>query len=119
VHLMCQRRPLSELCTLALHRRRCTFESKVANCEEADLASLGWICFAEQRCTDAGLVLDAPTRVPAAAGSGLIDLNLHCVVDIADGSHQPCMLGVARKLTLRASGGSATPRSDAQTQRSC
>ena len=30
VHLLFQRRPLSELCTLALHRRRCTLESKVA-----------------------------------------------------------------------------------------
>ena len=28
-------------------------------CEEADLASLGWICVAEQRCTDAAPVLDA------------------------------------------------------------
>ena len=27
-------------------------------CEEADLASLGWICVTEQRCTDAALVLD-------------------------------------------------------------
>ena len=51
-------------------------------CEEADLASLGWICDAEQRCTDAALVLDESTRVAAAAGSGLIDLNLHCVVDL-------------------------------------
>jgi hypothetical protein len=60
-------------------------------CEEADLASLGWICFAEQRCTYAALVLDASTRVPGAAGSSHIDLNLHCVVDLADGSHQLCM----------------------------
>ena len=68
VHLLCQRRPLSELCTLALHRRRCTFESKVANsqawsCEDVDLASLGWICFAEQLHTDAALVLDASIPV--------------------------------------------------------
>ena len=55
-------------------------------CEEADLASLGWICVAEQRYTDAALVLDASTRVAAAAGSGLIDLHLHGVVDHADGS---------------------------------
>jgi hypothetical protein len=60
------------------------------SCEEADLASLGWICVAEQRCTDAALMLDASTRVAAAAGSGLIDVHLHCVVDLADGSHQPC-----------------------------
>ena len=49
-------------------------------CEEADLASLGWICDAEKRCTDAALVLDAFTRVAAAAGSSLIDLHLNCVV---------------------------------------
>ena len=55
------------------------------SCEEADLASLGWICVAEQLYTDAALVLDASTRVAAAAGSGLIDLHLHCVVDHADG----------------------------------
>jgi hypothetical protein len=55
-------------------------------CEEADLASLGWICFAEQRCSDAALVLDASTRVAAAAGSGLIDLLFAFVVDDADGS---------------------------------
>ena len=44
-------------------------------CEEADLASLGWICDAQQRCTDAALMLDASTRVAAAARSGLIDLR--------------------------------------------
>ena len=101
VYLLCQRRPLSELCTLALHRR-CTFESKVANshawsCEEADLASLGWICVAEQLCTDAALVLDASTRVAAAAGSCLIDVHLHCIVDFADGmwhASTVLMLGV-------------------------
>ena len=73
-------------------------------CEEADLASLGWICVAEQLYTDAALVLDASTRVAAAAGSGLIDLHLHCVVDHADGSQAAStvlMLGLARKLTLR------------------
>ena len=69
----------------------------VANsCEEADLASLGWICVAEQLYTDAALVLDASTRVAAAAGSGLIDLHLHCVVDLADGSHPPCTCSVLR-----------------------
>jgi hypothetical protein len=55
-------------------------------CEEADLASLGWICVAEQRCTDAAPVLDASTRVAAAARSGLIDLHFAFVVDHADGS---------------------------------
>ena len=54
-------------------------------CEEADLASLGWIKYAEKRCTDAALVLDASTRVAAAARSCLIDLHLHCVVDLAEG----------------------------------
>jgi hypothetical protein len=63
-------------------------------CKEADLASLGWICVADQLCTDAALVLDASTRVAATAGSGLIDLHLHCVVDLADGSHQPCSCSV-------------------------
>ena len=50
------------------------------------LASLGWICDAEQRCTDAALVLDASTRVAAAARSGLIDLHFAFVDDHADGS---------------------------------
>ena len=54
-------------------------------CEEADLASLGWIKYAEKRCTDAALVLDASTRVAAAARSGLIDVHFHCVVDLAEG----------------------------------
>ena len=39
---------------------------------------------AEQRCTDASLVLDASTRVAAAARSGLIDLRFAFVVDHAD-----------------------------------
>ena len=38
----------------------------------------------------------ASTRVAAAARSGLIDLHLHCVVDLADGWHQPCMCLVLR-----------------------
>ena len=79
------------------------------SCEEADLASLGW---------NAALVLDASTRVAAAAGSGLIDLHLHCVVDLADGrASTVLMFGVARKLTLRASGGSVSLSSYTQTQR--
>jgi hypothetical protein len=53
---------------------------------EGDLASLGWICVAEQLYTDAALVLDASTRVAAAAGSGLIDLHFAFVDDHADGS---------------------------------
>ena len=75
---------------------------------------------AEQRCTDAALVLDASTRLAAAARSGLIDLHVAFVVDHADGSHQRAAhVGHARKLTLRASGGSNTPSSYTQTQRSC
>jgi len=74
---------------------------------------------AEQLYTDAALVLDASTRVPAAARSGLIDLHFAFVVDHADGSHQRAHVGHARKLTLRASGGSNTPSSYTQTQRSC
>ena len=54
------------------------------SCEEAVLASLTWICDAEQLFTDAALVLDASTRVAAVARSGQIDLHLHCVVDHAD-----------------------------------
>ena len=54
------------------------------SCEEAVLASLTWICDAEQLFTDAALVLDAFTRVAAVARSGQIDLHLHCVVDHAD-----------------------------------
>ena len=91
VHLHC----VVDLAEGCIHRAH----AHARCCKEADLASLGWICVAEQLCTDAALVLDVSTRVAAAAGSGLIDLHLHCVVDIADGSHQPCMLGVARKLT--------------------
>jgi hypothetical protein len=34
------------------------------------------ICDAERLCTDAALALDAPTRVAAAAGSGVLDVRL-------------------------------------------
>ena len=44
-------------------------------CDEAVLASLTWICDAEQLYTDAALVLDTSTRIAAAARSGLIDLR--------------------------------------------
>ena len=68
---------------------------------------------AEQRCTDAALVLDASTRVGAAAISGLFDLHLAFVVDHADemGRINVLTLGLAKKLTLRASGGSNTSSS--------
>ena len=70
--------------------------------------------------SDASLALDPSTRVAAAARSGLINLHFAFVVDHADlGRINVFMLGVARKLTLRASGGSNTPSSYTQTQRSC
>jgi hypothetical protein len=59
----------------------------------ADLASLTWICDAEQLYIDTALVLDASTRVAAAATSGLIDLRFAFVVDHADGSHQRAHVG--------------------------
>ena len=50
-------------------------------------------------------MLDASTRVAAAAGSCLIDVHLHCVVDGLHLSPQKVattilMLGLARKSTL-------------------
>ena len=73
-------------------------------CEEAVLASLTWICDAEQLYTYAALVLDASTHVAAAARSCLIDVHLHCVDDSAlESKTATTMLGQARKLTLRAS----------------
>ena len=74
------------------------------SCEEVDLASLTWISYAEQLYTDAAFMLDASTRVAAAAGSCLIDVHLHCVVDGALESkvwrQTMLMLGLARKSTL-------------------
>ena len=50
----------------------------------SDLASLAWICHAEQLYIDAALVLDASTRVAAASRSCLIDvLHFTFVVDAA------------------------------------
>ena len=73
-----------------------------------------------QRCTDAAFMLDASTRVEAAARSGLIVHHVAFVVDHADGTHlNELMLSLAWKLTLQASGGSDTPSSSTQTQRSC
>ena len=88
-------------------------------CEEADLASLGWICVTEQRYTDAALVLDASTRVAAAARSGLLDLHCAFVVDPANGSLQRAHVGSCEEADLASLGGSNTLSSDAQTQRSC
>ena len=48
-------------------------------CESADLAYFTSASDVQQLYIDAALVLDASTRVTAAAGSGLIDLHLHCV----------------------------------------
>ena len=93
------------------------------SCEEAVLASLTWICDAEQLYTDATLVL---YRRIYTCSSGRRKLPHRSALALR---RRPCrwvsgrlnvlMFGVARKLTLRASGGSNTPRSDAQTQRSC
>ena len=51
--------------------------------KEADLASLTRICHVELLYIDAALMLDASTRVAAAARSCLIDLHMHCVDDNA------------------------------------
>jgi hypothetical protein len=81
------------------------------------------ICDAEQLYTDGALVLDASTRVAPAAGSCLIDLHLHCVVNGALESKVATtmlVLGLARKLTLRASLGSHPAAScRCETTRSC
>jgi hypothetical protein len=80
------------------------------------------ICDAEQLYTDAALVLDASTRVPAVARSGLIDLHLHCVVNHADelqAASTVLMLGLVRKLSLRVSRGSVMLSSETQMQGSC
>jgi len=74
------------LCIAAQRHRSTLRPHQHACCEEADFASLGWIEYAEKRWTDAALVLDASTRVTAAARSGLIDLHFAFVVDHADGS---------------------------------
>ena len=66
---------------------------------------------AEQLHTDAALVVDASTRVAAAAGSGGVSSHLRCVDDHADGpqvASTVLMLGLARKLSLRVSRGSVT-----------
>jgi hypothetical protein len=108
------RRPCRWVASTVLTCARC--------CKKADLASLGWICVAEQLYTDAAPVLDASTRVAAAAGSGLIDLHFALCrrpCKWVSGRLNVLMLGVARKLTLRASGGSVSLSSYTQTQRPC
>ena len=69
-----------------------------------------------QLYTDAALVLDASTRVAAAAGSGLIDLHLHGVVDHPD---ETGWVASTALMTLRASRGSVMLSSYTQAQRSC
>ena len=66
-------------------------------------------------------MLDASTRVVATAGSGLIDLHAPRVVDhMAQMAQQRVlMLGLAGKLSVRASRGSVTLIDSTQTQRSC
>ena len=90
------------------------------SCEEVDLASLTWISYAEQLYTDAAFMLDASTRVTAAAGSCLIDVHLNCVVDGALESkvwRQPCScfwsceeVDLARRRRARCMCTSRTPR---------
>ena len=80
------------------------------SCDEAVLASLTWICDAEQLYTDAALVLDASTRLAATAGkrphrSALCIRRRPCT-DM--GRINVLMLGLAKKLTLRVSRGSVT-----------
>ena len=48
-------------------------------CERDDLAYFTSDSDVQQLYTGEALVLDASTRVAAAAGSGLIDLHLHCI----------------------------------------
>ena len=68
-------------------------------CEKADCASLTWICDVEQLYTDAALMLDASPCVVAAAGSGLIDLQVPRVVDHGTRwrNKQPCSCSVLRE----------------------
>ena len=86
------------------------------SCEDVDLASLTWISYAEQLYTDAAFMLDASTRVAAAAGSCLIHVHLHCVVDGALESkvwRQPYSceeVDLARRRRARCMCTSRTPR---------
>ena len=60
-------------------------------CESADLAYFTSDSDVQQLYTDAALVLDASTRVAAAAGSGLIDLHLLSTCYALASRRQPCM----------------------------
>ena len=91
------------------HADGATTRAHARSCGKAICASLTWICDVEQLYIDAALMLDASTRVAAAAGSCLIDLHMHCVDDSAlESKTATTMLAQARKLTLRASRGSVT-----------
>jgi hypothetical protein len=99
------------------HADGATTRARVWSCEKADHASLTWICDVEQLYTDAALMLNASTRVVAAAGSGLIDLHAPRVVDHADGTTtrahaRSCGKAVCASLTVTLIGCT-------QTQRSC
>ena len=96
------------------------------SCEEVDLASLGWICVAEQLYTTIHRHIARARRIytcssgrkkrKEAASSICICIVSSTLQMVAS---TVLMLGVARKLTLRASGGSVSLSSDAQTQRPC
>ena len=97
-----------------------TTHARVWSCEKAVHASLTWVCDVEQLYTDAALMLDASTRVVAAAGSGLIDLHAPRVVDHADGTTTRAHArSCGKAVTMRALRGSVTLSSYTQTQRSC
>ena len=72
-------------------------------CESADLAFFTLDSDVQQLYANAASVLYASTRVAVTAGSGLVDLHLHCVVDGSLESKVATtmlMLGLVRKSTL-------------------
>jgi hypothetical protein len=81
----------------------------------SDLASLGWICVAEQRCTDAAL----GARRIYACSSSLIDLHFAFVVDHAQmglGS-QGQLPRTTSRLHRRHTRGAVAPRYSRGTRR--
>ena len=69
-------------------------------CDSADLAYFTSDSDVQQLYANAAPVLYASTRVAVTAGSGLVDLHLHCVVDGALESKVATtmlMLGLVRK----------------------
>ena len=81
-----------------------TTHARVWSCGEAVHASLTWVCDVEQLYTDAALMLDASTRVAAAARSGLIDLRFAFVIDHVDVSHQRALVRSRKKADLASLG---------------